>query len=55
MISWNIVKAFLEDVTVQKVSFEKANQKPSILVHCNPSQIEQKYGGACANQETNFW
>ena len=55
MISWSIVKAFLEDVTVQKVSFEKGSQAPGLLKHCNQSQIEKKYGGVCSNKEDDFW
>lgn len=54
-ISWSIIKSFLEDVTVQKIKFEKDGDKPEILTHCNKKQVETKYGGSCPDLTDGFW
>jgi len=38
-ISWSIVSAFLDDVTVDKVKISKTNTDKSIFEICDPSQI----------------
>ncbi|CAD8175987.1 unnamed protein product [Paramecium pentaurelia] len=53
--SWNIVKGFLEEITVRKISFEKSSIPIGLFEHCHKSQVEQKYGGISQNIENNFW
>ncbi|CAD8181876.1 unnamed protein product [Paramecium pentaurelia] len=53
--SWNIVKGFLEEITVRKISFEKSSIPTGLFDHCHKSQVEQKYGGVSYNIESNFW
>ena len=53
-VSWKIVSAFLDDVTVNKVKIVKKNTDKSIFEICDPSQVEEKYGGTQANR-TQFW
>lgn len=35
--SWNIVKGFLEEVTVRKISFEKSSIPVGLFEHCHKS------------------
>ncbi|CAD8171401.1 unnamed protein product [Paramecium octaurelia] len=53
--SWNIVKGFLEEITVRKISFEKSSIPTGLFEHCHKSQVEQKYGGISLNIDNNFW
>ncbi|CAK88930.1 unnamed protein product (macronuclear) [Paramecium tetraurelia] len=53
--SWNIVKGFLEEITVRKISFEKSSIPTGLFEHCHKSQVEQKYGGVSSNIENTFW
>jgi hypothetical protein len=39
-MSWKIVSAFLDDVTVNKVKISKKNTEKAIFEICDPSQIE---------------
>ncbi|CAD8082383.1 unnamed protein product [Paramecium sonneborni] len=53
--SWNIVKGFLEEITVRKISFEKSSIPTGLFEHCHKSQVEQKYGGISSNIQNTFW
>lgn len=44
-ISWKIVSAFLDKVTVDKIKISKKNTDKDIFTLCDPSQVEVKYGG----------
>jgi len=35
--SWNIVKGFLEEITVRKISFEKSSIPTGLFEHCHKS------------------
>lgn len=50
-MSWKIVSAFLDDVTVNKVKIVKKNTDKSIFEICDPSQVEEKYGGTQQNRK----
>ena len=50
-MSWKIVSAFLDDVTVNKVKIVKKNTDKSIFEICDPSQVEEKYGGTQPNRK----
>ena len=43
--SWQIVKNFLDPVTVEKINIAKKNTDSSIWKEIDKSQIEKKYGG----------
>lgn len=51
---WMIAKQFLYEDTLKKVSFTSSNTLKEIFEDCNPSQIEEKYGGTLPNI-TKFW
>lgn len=53
-MSWKIVSAFLDDITVSKVKIVKKNTDKSIFEICHPNQVEEKYGGTQQNR-TTFW
>ena len=53
-VSWKIVSAFLDDVTVNKVKIVKKNTDKSIFENCDTSQVEEKYGGTQPNRK-EFW
>lgn len=50
-MSWKIVSAFLDDVTVNKIKIVKKNTDKSIFEVCHPSQVEEKYGGTQPNRK----
>ena len=51
---WSCVKHFLDDVTIEKVKLLDASFADELFTHCNPYQIEEKYGGKAENAKT-FW
>ncbi|CAG9329248.1 unnamed protein product [Blepharisma stoltei] len=51
---WGLVKPFLDEGTIQKVNLLNDSIPRPLLTHCNPNQIEQKYGGTAPNL-TQFW
>ena len=51
--SWKAVSAFLDPVTVDKVTISKSNTDKKFWDVCKPSQIEEKFGGKQPNR-TDF-
>lgn len=51
---WTCVKPFLEDSVIEKVKISNKSYTEEIFTHCNPYQIEEKYGGKAPNL-TKFW
>lgn len=35
--SWNVIKGFLEEITVRKISFEGKGIASPLFEHCHPS------------------
>ena len=46
---WNIVKAFLDEATVNKVRFLTDETMDDIFTFLNEEQVEQKFGGKAKN------
>jgi hypothetical protein len=46
---WKVVKAFLDEATVQKVQFLEGSTKKNIFTYINEEQVEQKFGGKAPN------
>jgi hypothetical protein len=43
---WGIAKRFMDEVTISKISlYDTDKRADKLFEHCNPSQIERKYGG----------
>lgn len=53
-LSWKVVSAFLDQVTVDKIKISKSNTDKDMWTICDKSQVEQKYGGTQPNRE-NYW
>ena len=53
-LSWKIVSAFLDKVTLEKIKLTSKNTEKSLFNECDPSQIEKKYGGTQPNR-TKYW
>ena len=51
---WTCVKPFLDDVTIDKVKILNTPIPQQLFTHCNPYQIEEKYGGKSPNA-TKYW
>lgn len=53
-ISWKIVSAFLDKVTVDKIKISKSSSDKDMWNVCDKSQVEVKYGGTQPNRKT-YW
>jgi hypothetical protein len=53
--SWAVIKGFLEEVTVRKISFYSTQVPEPLFTHCNRSQVEQQYGGLQNNLLKSYW
>lgn len=54
-IPYRIIKGFLEESTIKKISFySDANPKP-LFTHAHPSQIEVTYSGNALTKNNSFW
>ena len=51
---YSLLKPFLDEVTIDKISIAKDNVATNIISHFNPYQIEERYGGKAKNLEV-FW
>jgi hypothetical protein len=52
---WSMVKRFMDDETIRKISLYDSNNRPEPLFeYTNPSQIEKKFGGDLENIKV-FW
>lgn len=52
---WGMVKGFLEESTVQKISILQASIPETLFSHTHRSQIEAYFGGFSPNLKDNFW
>jgi len=53
-LTWKIVSAFLDQVTVDKIKISKSSTDKDMWTLCDKSQIEVKYGGTQPNRKT-YW
>lgn len=53
-VPWQVVKNFLDEVTVQKIQFYKDQVPTKLFDHTNKDQVEQKFGGNAPNC-TQYW
>lgn len=53
-IPWQIVKKFLDEVTVKKIQFLKGDIPTNLFTYTNKSQVEIQHGGTARNI-TRFW
>jgi hypothetical protein len=53
-VPWQIAKKLLDGDTVEKVQFYKTQKPANLLLHANPSQIEERFGGSAPNA-THYW
>jgi len=51
---WSMVKRFLDEVLIEKVKILNKGVPDEIFLHCNPYQVEEKYGGKSKNVEV-YW
>ena len=52
---WAIVKRFMDEETIRKISlYDTNNRAEPLFAQANPSQIEKKFGGNLDNL-TVFW
>jgi len=54
-VPWKAVQVFLEENTVSKVSFSKQSTPENLFSHCNPSQVEKKFGGTAQDITEYKW
>lgn len=54
-IPYRIIKGFLEETTIKKISFYSDSIPKPLLTHANPSQIEYKYSGSAPTKLNSFW
>lgn len=52
--TWTCLKPFLDDVLIEKVKILNKGIPDEIFSHCNPYQVEEKYGGKSKNIEV-YW
>lgn len=52
--TWTCVKPFLDEVLIEKVKILNKPTPDELLTHCNPYQVEEKYGGRAPNV-TQYW
>jgi hypothetical protein len=52
---WNMVKVFLDEISLRKIRMLKKGQFKDILLLVNPEQLEQKYGGTAPDVKENFF
>ncbi|KAL4431874.1 hypothetical protein ABPG74_012686 [Tetrahymena malaccensis] len=52
--SWGVVKALLDETTIEKIQFEKTSEAKGLWTHANKNQVETKFGGLNPNIE-NSW
>ena len=53
-VLWSCIKPFLDEVTIDKIKISKASYSNELLMHSNPYQIEERYGGKAPNLNS-FW
>lgn len=51
---WSCMKPFLDDVLIEKVKILNKPHPEELFSHCNPYQVEEKYGGKAPNAHV-FW
>lgn len=54
-IPYQIIKGFLEESTIRKISFYKNGIPKPLFLHCHPSQLETTYSGQSEAKTSNFW
>jgi len=52
--TWTMVKPFLEETTIEKISLSSGNSSADMFKHVNPAQVEEKFGGKAKNL-TSYW
>jgi len=53
-LPWKMIKKFLDEDTVSKISFCKQSVPETLFLHTHRGQVEQKYGGTAPNLR-QFW
>ena len=51
---WTCIKPFLDEVLIDKVKLLNTPVPQELFTHCNPYQVEEKYGGKAPNA-AGFW
>lgn len=51
---WQMMKPFLDEVTVEKIKLCKGSIPNDLLAFTNAEQVEEKYGGSAKNA-TQYW
>jgi hypothetical protein len=51
---WTCMKPFLDEVLIEKVKILNKPHPDELFLHCNPYQVEEKYGGRARNT-SSFW
>ena len=51
---WTCMKPFLDEVLIEKVKILNKPHPAELFNHCNPYQVEEKYGGRAQNIHT-YW
>ncbi|KAM3138173.1 hypothetical protein pb186bvf_009636 [Paramecium bursaria] len=53
-LSWSMIKGFLDETTVKKISFYNNQTPQPLFEHTHCSQVEIKYGGSSIDK-TEYW
>lgn len=51
---WSCIKPFMDEVLIEKMKIINNSFSPELLTHCNPYQIEVRYGGKAPNLEVHW-
>jgi hypothetical protein len=53
--AWTIIKNFVEERTLAKVTIDKQPSVPEMWDIMHPSQVEKVFGGEAETTTENFW
>lgn len=51
---WSCIKPFMDEVLIEKMKIINGSFSVELLTHCNPWQIEVKFGGKAPNLESHW-
>ena len=53
-LPWQLVKKFMDEVTIKKIVFYKEQVPTALFEHTNREQVEKQFGGTAPNA-TKYW
>jgi hypothetical protein len=52
---FGLLKTFFSDMLYSRIHLTSGKKLAKLLTHCNPGQVEKKYGGNTFNLQGDFW